>query len=452
MSDPKSIYGELFADAECRTLFNDQATLQGMLDFEAALARGEADEGIIPAATVMPIVSACRAELYDIAEIGRQTTLAGNPAIPMVKLLTAKVAETDKAAARWVHWGATSQDAMDSGRLFQASAGLELIEARIAILSGTLAGLADKHRVSIMPGRTLLQHALPTTFGLKAAYWLDALLGHACALKNLRPMPRIQLGGAAGTLASLDDAGPGLRIRMSGTEAAAPWHTTRQVFGRLGAELGLISGTLGKIGCDIMLLMQTEVGEVREPAEAGKGGSSAMPHKRNPVQSLAMAAIAERTPGLVATMFSSLVQEHERAIGGWHAEWETLPQLFTLTSASLKHAIGLLGGLEVDTVRMRANLEMTQGLVLSERISLALAEKIGRLEAKAIIEEGCRATIAKQIHLRKVLGEDTRVTTHFDGAALDQLFDLATYLGASASTIDQVLHRYSSNSGSLPEN
>ena len=436
------IYGDLFADAEMAAVFSDAATLQGMLDFESALARDEAAEGIIPAEAAPVIAQACRADLYDMADIGRQTTLAGNPAIPMVKLLTAKVAEADKSAARWVHWGATSQDAIDTGRLIQCAAGLRLIEERIDRLAAILARDADRHRATVMPGRTLLQHALPTTFGLKAAYWLDALIGHAASLTRINPATPLQLGGAAGTLASLGERGSALQERMTGFELAVPWHTTRQALVRMGAELGLLSGTLGKIARDVMLLMQTEVAEAFEPAETGKGGSSALPHKRNPVQLLAMAAIATRTPGLVSTLFAALPQEHERAVGGWHAEWETLPQLFTLTGAALNHAIAMLDRLEIDADRMRANLDITQGLVLSERIALALGEKMPRIEAKSIVETACKRAVNEKKHLRDILAHDPRVTIHLNAERLDTLFDPATYLGASEAVIERVLALY----------
>lgn len=441
------IYGELFSDSEMATLFSDRATLQGMLDFEAALARDEAAEDIIPAAAAGPIAAACRADLYDLDDIGRQTTLAGNAAIPMVKLLTAKVAETDREAARWVHWGATSQDAIDTGRLVQTAAALRLIEQRLAGLAGVLAALADAHRQTVMPGRTLLQHALPTTFGLKAAQWLDAIVAHAAILVAIAPLMPLQLGGAAGTLASLGDKGAALQERMTGSATAMPWHTTRAALARLGAELGLIAGTLGKIGRDVILLMQTEVAEVFEPAAAGKGGSSALPHKRNPVQSLAMSAIAGRTPGLVATLLSALPQEHERAVGGWHAEWEVLPELFTLTGASLAHATAMLAGLEVDAARMRANLDLTGGLILSERIAMALGETMPRMEAKALIEIACKKAVNERRPLRQVLAMEPRVTTHLDAAALDALFDPSTYLGASEAMINRALTSYALHFG-----
>ncbi|HRK23566.1 MAG TPA: 3-carboxy-cis,cis-muconate cycloisomerase [Beijerinckiaceae bacterium] len=433
------IYGELFSDAAMTDLFSDRATLQGMLDFEAALARDQASDGIIPESAVAPIAAAARADLYDIADIGRQATLAGNPAIPMVRLLTERVAAADPEAARWVHWGATSQDAIDTGRLIQIAGALRLIEARIDRLAAILARTADQHRRTVMAGRTLLQQALPVTFGLKAAYWLDALLGHAAALSRIAPAASLQLGGAAGTLASLGDKGPALQERMMGFDLAVPWHATRQALLRQGAELGLLTGTLGKIGRDVTLLMQTEIGEVSEAAAEGKGGSSTLPHKRNPVQSVALTAIATRTPGLVATLLSAMVQEHERAAGAWQAEWQTLPDLFILAGAALAHAVALIDGLGVDKARMRDNLDRTGGLILSERVAMALGEVMPRIEAKARVEAACAIAISERRPLRDVLAADAVIAAHLDGAALSRLFDPATYLGANDAVIDRVL-------------
>ena len=439
------LYGEFFADHAMSAVFSDRATVQGMLDFEAALARDEAAEGIIPQPAADAIAAACHADLYDIGAIGRQTTLAGNPAIPLIKALTAKVTEDHPDAARWVHWGATSQDAIDTGRLVQIAAGLRLIDDRLASLARITARLADTHRATVMPGRTLLQHALPTTFGLKAAYWLDALVGHAAALARLTPNAPLQIGGAAGTLAALGSKGAELQERMTGSGMAVPWHATRQALVRLGAELGLLAGTLGKIGRDVALLMQTEVAEAFEPAESGKGGSSALPHKRNPVQALALSAIALRTPGLVATLLSCMPQEHERGIGGWHAEWETLPQLFTLTGAALSHAVTMLDGLEIDAARMRANLDLTGGLILSERVTLALAETMPRAEARALVEIACKTAMDEHRPLKEVLIAEPHVTVHLSAASLERLFDPAGYLGAADTIIERVLALYSLN-------
>jgi 3-carboxy-cis,cis-muconate cycloisomerase len=447
MTEPLGLYGELFADAGMAAIFSDRAAVQAMLDFEAALARAEAAVGVIPKEAAEPIAAACKAELYDIAEIGRQTTLAGNPAIPLVKLLTAEVAKANPEAAKWVHWGATSQDVIDSGAAMQAGRACDLLTDRIAAICHRLAALADRHRRTVMAGRTLLQHAVPTTFGVKAAHWLDDMV-QAHDDMQISGLPRLQFGGAAGTLASLGPRGAEVADKLMQTRGlgfmgiAEPWHTQRRLLLHTASKLGMLIAGLGKMARDVALMMQSEVAEAFEPAAGGRGGSSTMPHKRNPVLATAILAAAHRAPGLVATMLTAAVQEHERAVGGWHAEWETLPQLFKLAGAATKHAATLLDGIEIDAGRMRANLELTMGLVMSERIALALAEKVGRAEAKRIVEATSKRTILDKRHLRETLRTDPAVAAHLDEGAIATLFDPETYLGATDAIIDAILARY----------
>ena len=348
-----------------------------MLDFEAALARAQARLGVIPAAAAPAIAARAEAELFDVAAIGRAAARAGNPAIPLVRRLTALVAEHDEPAARFVHWGATSQDAMDTGLVLQLRAFLGPLEADLGRLAAGLARLAEEHRDTAMVGRTWLQQALPTTFGLKAAGWLDAVGRHRQRLAELRPrLLVVQLGGAAGTLASLGGRGLEVADALAGelglAAPALPWHGARDRVAELAAWLGLLVGTLGKVARDWSLMTQTEVGEVLEPAGEGRGGSSTMPHKRNPVAAAAVLAAAVRAPGLVATMLSAMVQEHERGLGGWHAEWETLPELAVLAAGALRQAAETVEGLEVDRGRMRANLGLTRGLIMAEAVQMAL--------------------------------------------------------------------------------
>ncbi len=376
--------GALFADAAIAEILSDRRWLAAMLAFEAALARAEARAGVIPHAAAEAIAACCDAELYDISEIGRRTTLAGNPAIPLVAMLTAKVRERDPAAAEFVHFGATSQDVIDTGLGAIVSEAFELILVRLGSCADALAGLAEKHRRTPMAGRTLLQHALPVSFGLKCANWLDPLLECMDRIA-LDARPALQFGGAAGTLAALGaDALPveeALRAGASGpgyTSGGVPWHTARLQPQSIAARLGLLCAALGKIARDVALLMQTEVAEVFEPSAPGKGGSSTLPHKRNPVQSVAIIAIAARTPGLVATMLSAGLQEHERGVGGWHAEWDVMREMLTLAGTASLHMQNLLEGLEVDAGRMRANLELTNGLVMAERVTFALAPTLGK--------------------------------------------------------------------------
>ncbi len=452
VSEGKGLTGALFADPEMGELLSDRRWLQAMLDFEAALAQAEADVGVIPASAAAVIASCCEADLYDISEIGRRTTLAGNPAIPLVTMLTAEVAKRNPEAAEFVHYGATSQDVIDTGLGCIIGDAQGLVLERIGQCCHLLAKLAHHHRKTVMPGRTLLQHALPVSFGLKCAQWLDELVqSHDVVM--LRSPQWLQFGGAAGNLSALGDKGvevmaailkAGVMPSRSGrswrsfTGKNVPWHASRSHQQQIAARLGIFASSLGKIASDITLLMQTEVAEVFEPSAPGKGGSSTLPHKRNPVQSVAIIAIATRTPGLVATMLSAGLQEHERGAGGWHAEWDTMRELLLLTGAAALHMQTMLEGLEVDTQRMRANLELTSGLIMAERVTFALAPALGKAKAKSFMEAACKQAIAQKQHLREVL----RATPEASALDLDALFDPSTYLGASDDFIDRILALY----------
>ena len=443
MSTHNGLLGPLFGGA-LGDIQGDRQRLQAMLDFEAALARAEARCGVIPASAVAPIVAACRPEAFDLAALGQATRLAGNPAIPLVKALTAKVKEADPRAAAFLHWGATSQDVIDTAQVLMLRPVLTYFDSALGRLAAHLAALADAHRNTVMVGRTLLQQALPTTLGLKVAGWLDAVTRHRARLAETRSRALVlQFGGAAGTLASL--GANGLAVAQALAEELdlalpnLPWHTHRDGLAEVGTTLGLLTGTLGKIGRDLTLAMSTEVGELFEPAQAGKGGSSAMPHKRNPVGSVVAQAAALRVPGLVATLLTSMVQEHERAVGGWHAEWETLPQIAELAAGALAHIEEIVADLDVDAARMTANLSLTCGLVMAEAMTLSLGEHIGRPAAYALVEKASRKAIVEGLHLRDALAADPEVAAHLDAPALDRLFQPHNYLGASAAFIDRAL-------------
>jgi 3-carboxy-cis,cis-muconate cycloisomerase len=438
------LLGPLFCPAEVSAVFSDAARLQGMLDFEAALARAEAAAGIIPAAAAPAIAARCRAELFDIDALARETARAGNPAIPLAAGLTRLVAEDDPDAARYVHWGATSQDAMDTGLVLQLRRFLGLLQADLARLSSELARLAGLHRTTPLAGRTWLQHATPVTLGLKAAGWLDAVERHRGRLAEAGARAAVlQFGGAAGTLSALGDrgldVGEALAAELDLALPAIPWHTHRDRLVEVGAALGLLLGSLGKMARDISLLMQTEVGEAAEPGAAGRGGSSTMPHKRNPVAAAAVLAAATQGPGLVASLLSAMPQEHERGLGGWQAEWEALPALCRLVGGALRHMAGTLDGLEVDPVRMRANLEATRGQVLAEAVMMALGPRMGRLAAHDLLERLCREAARAGRHLREVLAEDPAVRAHLAPADLEHLFDPANYLGMAEAFVERVL-------------
>jgi len=433
----------LFTTPDAADAFSPRARLQGMLDFEAALARAEAAVGVIPPDAVAAIAAACDAALYDAAALGAEAALAGNTAIPLVKHLTRKVADADAEAARFVHWGATSQDAMDSGLVLQLRGFIDGLDATLTTLAAGLAVLADRHRATPMVARTWLQHALPTTFGLKAAVWLDALGRDRQRLAAARARLALQFGGAAGTLAALGDSGPAvaeaLAVELALPLPALPWHASRDRVTELAAALGILAGTLGTIGRDVSLMMQMEVGEAFEPSGPGRGGSSTMPHKRNPVSCAVLLSTALRAPALVGGLLAAQVQEHERGLGGWHAEWQALPDLARLVAGAAHHAAAMIDGLTVDAERMRANLDLTRGLILAEAVTMALGETMGRLAAHARVAEASRRAIADQRPLRDRLAEDAEIVAALGLDGLDRLFDPLRYTGSAAHFIDRAL-------------
>jgi 3-carboxy-cis,cis-muconate cycloisomerase len=430
-------------EAMCE-VFSDRGHLQGMLDFEAALARAEARLGVIPKTAAAAIAAQCRGELFGIEALARGAAAAGNTAIPMVKALTALVAKTNQRASGYVHWGATSQDAMDTGLVLQLRAAFDLIDADLDRLAGALARLARKHKRTPMAGRTWMQQGLPVTFGLKAAGALSAVERHRSRLRELRARVLVvQFGGAAGTLASLGDRGPAIAKALAEElklrDPGMPWHAQRDRVAEVATTLGLLTGTLGKIAHDVSLMMQTEVGEAFEPAAPGRGGSSTMPHKRNPVGCAVVLAAATKVPALVSVVLASMVQEHERGLGGWHAEWETLPEICMLTAGALDQTARIMEGLQVDTARMRHNLDATHGLIMAEAVSAALAPKLGRDAAHGLIEDACRRAVQQKKPLREVLGKDAKVGRLLSSADLDRLLDPVNYLGAAEQLVEGVL-------------
>jgi 3-carboxy-cis,cis-muconate cycloisomerase len=444
-----TLTGPMFAGPDMLAVFSDQAAVRRMLDFEAALARAEAAHGVIPAAAAAPIAACCKVEQLDLPALSQAAAAAGNLAIPLVKQLTAAVLRDDAEAGKYVHWGATSQDAIDTGLVLQLRDALDLLDADIAALADALASLARAHRDTTMVGRTWMQHALPTSLGLKAAGCLDAVLRHQQRLKDVRGRAlALQFGGAAGTLASLGGTGTGLAVAATLAQELGlalpdlPWHTHRDRVAEVATVLGLLTGTLGKMARDISLLMQTDVGEVAEPSAPGRGGSSTMPHKRNPVGCAAALTAAMRVPALVSTMLSGMVQEHERALGGWQAEWDSLPDIVLLASGALRQMRDVAAGLEVDAARMRANLELTHGLIMGEAVMLALGAAIGRMAAHKLVEQASKQAAASGRHLREVLGSDAEVGRHLSPEALDKLLDPANYRGEAGAFVDRVLATY----------
>lgn len=415
-----------------------------MLDFEAALARALTVTGVAPAGVSSAIQAQCKAELFATDALAREAALAGNLVIPLVKALTAAVAKSDEKAAGFVHWAATSQDAIDTGLVLQLRAAFDVIEPQIAQLADALACLIEEHRTTLLAGRTWLQQASPVTFGLKTAGWLDAINRHRVRLGAARRQVLVlQFGGAVGTLAALGTQGPAaaraLADELKLELPSLPWHAQRDRFAEVATTLGLLVGTLGKIARDISLMAQTEVGEALEPALLGKGGSSTLPHKRNPVGSAVVLAAAIRVPALVSTMLAAMPQEHERGLGGWHAEWETLPEIFLLAAGALSHTTQIVIGLEVHEEKMARNLEATHGLILAEAVAIALAKPMGRMPAHHLIEKASRQALESGRSLRELLIEDKQVREHLTPAEIDKLLDPKNYTGSAESMIDRVL-------------
>ena len=376
--------------------------------------------------------------------MGQAIAVAGNSAIPLVKALGQQIAAVAPEAERYVHLGATSQDVMDSGLVLQLRAALGLIEADLARLGEVLARQARRYAATPLAGRTWLQQATPVTLGMKLASWLGAVTRNRQRLLELKPrLLCLQFGGASGTLAALgDQALPVARALADELDLQMPdqpWHTQRDRLVEFGAVLGLIAGSLGKVGRDISLLMQTEAAEVFEPAAPGKGGSSTMPHKRNPVGSAVLISAATRVPGLLSILFSAMPQEHERSLGLWHAEWETLPEICCLVSGALAQALNMTQGLEVDAERMAHNLDLTHGLVLAEAVSIVLAQRVGREASHHLLEQCCKRAVSEQRHLRAVLGDDAGVTAHLSAAELDRLLDPAHYLGQATTWVERAV-------------
>jgi len=434
----------MLSSAAMRAVCDDVADLQHMLDFEAALARAEVATGVIPASAAGPIAKACRAEAFDLSVLAEAAKRSGNLAIPLVKALTADVAKTDADAARYVHWGATSQDLIDTATMLGLRAAIDALLGDTDRAVAGFAKLARQNRNTAAVARTWLQHALPMPFGLKLAEYAAALHRSRLRLQRLRKEALVlQFGGAAGTLAALGDKGllvaEKLAQELKLPLPDAPWHTHRDRVAEAASVFAILAGTCGKIARDIQLMMQTDVAEAFEPSGDGRGGSSTMPHKRNPVAAATALAAATMAPNLAATIFAAQVQDHERSAGPWHAEWPTLPTLQLVTSGALAAIVDIAEGLEVDAVRMRVNLDATHGLIMAEAVTFALAEKIGKSDAHRLIEAASKKAVAGKQHLRDVLTSDPKVTAHLSADQFAKLFEPMAYQGVSQALIDRLL-------------
>ncbi len=447
-----TLLGPLFSTEAMASVFSDAARIKAMLDVEAALAHAEAACAVIPGTASEAISAACKAELFDLEGLGRAAIGGGNLAIPLVKALTAEVAAHNAEAAGWVHWGATSQDVIDTGLVLQIRSALPLIDADLAALCDALAALAEQHAEAPLAGRTLLQQAVPTTLGAKAAGWLTGVTYSRARLAEAGAAAlTLQFGGAAGTLAALGDKAPAVAAALAGRLDLAlttlPWHSQRERIADLGCALALLIGSLGKFARDLALMAQTEIGEFAEASGEGKGGSSAMPHKVNPVGCARILAAAKRAPGLAATLLAAMDQEHERALGGWHAEWEALPELFCLAAIAASLARDLAENGSFDTARMRTNLDITHGLIMSEAVTVALAKKLGKAAAQSLLEGAGKRARAEHLTLRQALAAEPEISRHLSDADLDQLLRPESYLGAAPEMARQAAKQYHVRNG-----
>ncbi len=437
------VFGALYATDEIRTLFSDHAHLQLMLDIEAALARAESKLGLVPARVADAIGRAARVENLRLDYIADSTRRVGYPVVAVVKEL-GRIAGDE--AARYIHLGATTQDILDTALVLQLRRAFAIVRRDLIALARVLADRAARFRDTPMAGRTHLQHAIPTTFGLKCAVWASPLVTHLERLDQAQPrILVVQLGGAAGTLAALGADGPAVAEALARELGLGlpdlPWHAQRDGFAETAALLALICGRLSKFAFDITLMMQTEVGEVSEPHDEGRGGSSTMPQKRNPIASEYILAATRAVHALAPVMYGSMIADHERASGPWQSEALALPQCVALTAGALAHARAIAEAMTVDTERMRRNLELTGGLIMAEAIATALVGAIGRAAADAAVAGACDRSIAEGVPLAAVLRNDPELRPHLTDAEIDRLTSPASYVGSAGAFVDRVVGR-----------
>ncbi len=435
-----AIFRDAFGSAGMREIFSDEGLIGRYVEVEVALAAAEARVGVIPKDAAAAIKKLARADAIDVAKLKAETDLVGYPIVGVVHQLAKQCGD----AGRYVHWGATTQDIMDTATVLQIRAALELVEADLAAMDAALAALAKKHRGTVMAGRTHLQHALPVTFGYKAAVWRGMIVRHRQRLEEIKPRVLVgQFAGAAGTLASLGDKGlavhDALMEELGLGRPATPWHVARDGVVETVSLLALIAGTLAKIATDVMLMMQTEVGEAFEPFVKGRGSSSTMPQKRNPIACEFIVALGKVVRQQAGLMLDAMSADHERATGPWQLEWVAIPEAFIATGGALRQARFLVEGLIVDAGRMRRNLDLTGGLIVAEAVMMALARHTGRGEAHDIVYGACRAALDKGTTLLEELERNADVTRHFDKKRLAELTDPVNYLGSAEAMVDRAL-------------
>jgi 3-carboxy-cis,cis-muconate cycloisomerase len=434
------LFRDAFGTPRMREVFSDLALVSRYAEVEVALARAEARCGVIPQEASEEIAARVDVTALDFELLRQQTDIVGYPILPLVQQLAKQCGE----AGRYVHWGATTQDIMDTAMVLQLREGLEIIEEDIEALRGILAGLSKRHRDTPMAGRTHLQQALPVTFGYKTAIWLAMFDRHAERLAQLRPRVLVgQFAGAAGTLASLGDKGLEVQAALcEELKLAVPvstWHVARDGLAEAINFLALVTGSLGKIALDIMIMASTEFAEVYEPFVKGRGASSTMPQKRNPISSELMLAASKAVRQHAGLMLDAMVQDFERATGPWHAEWIAIPESFVLTAGALHQAKFALAGLIVDERKMNDNLAISRGLIVAEAVMMGLAPQIGRQEAHDVVYDACRLANDKGIGLAEALAADPRVASRIDRDRIEALTSPKNYLGLAPAMVDRVL-------------
>ena len=437
------LFGDVFSTAAMRGIWADENRVAQYLAFEAALARVQGRLGLIPAEAAEEIDRACRIERIDMARLQSQTERAGTPIVGLVSQINALCRD---GFGEYCHWGATTQDVTDTATVLQIRASFEIVDAELTAIATALAALAQKHRLTPMAGRTHLQQAVPVSFGYKMAGLLSAVQRHRERLAQLAPrVLQLEFAGAAGTLASLPrlalETQAALAAELGLAQPVIAWHTQRDTIAEVGAFLGLVGGTLGKLSMDVKLLMQTEVGEVFEPFAPGRGASSTMPQKRNPISCTYIHAQVAVLRQHAASLMEAMVGDHERATGPWQIEWIVLPEAFCLAAGALAHSRSLVEGLEVDAERMRANLDLTHGLVVAEAVMMGLAPGMGRERAHDLVYDLCRVAIAERRALLDVLVDNAEIASLASREQLAAMCDPAAYLGQAGVMVDRVLAR-----------
>jgi 3-carboxy-cis,cis-muconate cycloisomerase len=438
-----AVFRDIFSTEAMRRIYSDESRVQYYLDIEAALARVQGRLGVIPAEAAEEICRHCNAAQIDMALLKKRTESIGYPVLPVVQQLVGLCRE---GLGEWCHWGATTQDITDTATVLQIRDALAFVEQDLRGIAGSLAELAAKYRDTPMAGRSNLQQATPITFGYKCAVWLAGFQRHLQRLAELRPRVLVgEFGGATGTLASLGK--DGLKVQAALMEELGlgqpeiAWHTMRDRIAEVGCFLGLVCGTLGKVSLDVKLMMQTEVEEVYEPFAQGRGSSSTMPQKRNPISSVYIHACVAMVRQHVAALLDAMVEDHERSTGPWEIEWIAVPEIFCLSAGALAQTRFVVGGLQVDQARMRANLDLTKGLVVSEAVMMGLGPALGRQRAHDLVYDICREVVAGKGTFLDLLAANPEIGAHKDRAQLAALLDPANYCGLSGEMVDRVLAR-----------